>query len=242
MSINWELWTAISSNSNLQRLYPSQNLWEIDIKPAHIYLQVATCRWYATRTKAFDLHCPPEIILLIAEDDSLEWEDLHRLRHVCPVLFDELGFTIHVTIRLQKPYWDYYIIRRCSSMLRNPKVTLEIDLDEGAWSQVPQHHRPLLMAMVEFSITGVQLEKDLEDQRERLTNKEERYLLRHGCMPVRSLKVVHCRQTENTQQQWGMRLLEWIATDQQTTAMDGQPLLSRMEHLEGRYRKDEQRS
>ncbi|EXM09855.1 hypothetical protein NOF04DRAFT_208 [Fusarium oxysporum II5] len=65
-------------------------------------------------------------------------------------------------------------------MLRNPKVTLEIDLDEGAWSQVPQHYRPLLMAMVEFSITGVQLEKDLEDQREGLTNKEERYLLRHG--------------------------------------------------------------
>lgn len=86
-------------------------------------------------------------------------------------------------------------------MLRNPKVTLEIDLEEGAWSQVPQHYRPLLMAMVEFSITGVQLEKDLADQREGLTNKEERYLLRHGCMPVRSLKVVHYRQTENTQQQ-----------------------------------------
>ncbi|EXL46234.1 hypothetical protein FOCG_12185 [Fusarium oxysporum f. sp. radicis-lycopersici 26381] len=118
---------------------------------------------------------PPEIILLIAEDDSLEWEDLRRLRHACSVLFDELG---------------------CSSMLRNPKVTLEIDLDEGAWSQVPQHYRPLLMAMVEFSITGVQLEKDLEDQREGLANKEERYLLRHGCMPVRSLKVVHYRQTE----------------------------------------------
>lgn len=47
---------------------------------------------------------PPEIILLIAEDDSLEWEDLRRLRHACPVLFDELGFTFHVTIRLQKPY------------------------------------------------------------------------------------------------------------------------------------------
>lgn len=139
---------------------------------------------------------PHEIILPIAEDDSLEWEDLRRLRHACPVLFDELGFTFHVTIRLQKPYWDYYIICRCSSMLRNPKVTLEIDLDEGAWSQVPQHYRPLLMAMVEFSITGVQVEKDLEDQREGLTNKEERYLLRHGCMPVRSLKVVHYRQTE----------------------------------------------
>lgn len=47
---------------------------------------------------------PPEIILLIAEDDSLEWEDLRRLRHACSVLFDELGFTFHATIRLQKPY------------------------------------------------------------------------------------------------------------------------------------------
>ncbi|KAM5524291.1 hypothetical protein FOXYSP1_00334 [Fusarium oxysporum f. sp. phaseoli] len=109
----------------------------------------------------------------------------------------------------QRPYCEPNgLVHKCSSMLRNPKVTLEIDLDEGAWSQVPQHHRPLLMAMVEFSITGVQLEKDLEDQRERLTNKEERYLLRHGY--------------------------------QQTTAMDGQPLLSRMERLEGRYGKDEQ--
>uniref|UniRef100_A0A0D2Y492 Uncharacterized protein n=1 Tax=Fusarium oxysporum (strain Fo5176) TaxID=660025 RepID=A0A0D2Y492_FUSOF len=102
----------------------------------------------------------------------------------------------------QRPYCEPNgLVHRCSSMLRNPKVTLEIDLDEGAWSQVPQHYRPLLMAMVVFSITGVQLEKDLEDQREGLANKEERYLLRHGCMPVRSLKVVHYRQTENTQQQ-----------------------------------------
>jgi hypothetical protein len=34
---------------------------------------------------------PPEIILLITEDDSLEWEDLRRLRHVCSFLFHRLG-------------------------------------------------------------------------------------------------------------------------------------------------------
>ncbi|KAG5745027.1 hypothetical protein H9Q69_005008 [Fusarium xylarioides] len=133
----------------------------------------------------------------------------------------ELGFTLHVTIRCRKPFRDYVSFREQSSVLRDPKVTVEIDLDKAAWSQVPQHYRPLLMAMVEFSITGVQLEKELEDQRVGLANKEEWYLNRHGCLVVRGLRV---------------------HTYQQTSAMDGQPLLSRAEHPEGRYREDEQRS
>ncbi|KAI1018690.1 hypothetical protein LB503_005721, partial [Fusarium chuoi] len=88
----------------------------------------------------------------------------------------DLGLTLHVTIRFRKPCRCYLDLREVSSELRDPKVTVEIDLDKGAWSQVPQHYRPLLMAMVEFSITGVQLEKELEDQRVGLANEENMYL------------------------------------------------------------------
>ncbi|KAF5686135.1 hypothetical protein FDENT_5927 [Fusarium denticulatum] len=85
--------------------------------------------------------------------------------------------------------------RELSSVLRDPKVIVEIDLDRAAWSQVPQRYMSLLMAMVEFSITGVQLEKELEDQRVGLANDEEMYLNYHGCLTVRSLRVIHYRQT-----------------------------------------------
>ncbi|PNP77813.1 hypothetical protein FNYG_08894 [Fusarium nygamai] len=113
----------------------------------------------------------------------------------------ELGFTLHVSIRFRKPFRDYLSFRQVSSVLRDPKVTVEIDLDRAAWGQVPQRYRPLLMAMVEFSITGVQLDKELEDQRVGLTNDEEMYLNYHGCFTVRSLRVIHYRQTGNTPQQ-----------------------------------------
>ncbi|KAI1012770.1 hypothetical protein LB504_008352 [Fusarium proliferatum] len=85
----------------------------------------------------------------------------------------DLGLTLHVTIRFRKPYRCYLDLREVSSELRDSKVTVQIDLDKGPWSQVPQHYRPLLMAMVEFSITGVQLEEELEDQRVGLANEEE---------------------------------------------------------------------
>lgn len=113
----------------------------------------------------------------------------------------DLGLTLHVTIRFRKPCRCYLDLREVSSELRDPKVTVEIDLDKGAWSQVPQHYRPLLMAMVEFSITGVQLEKELEDQRVGLANEENMYLSCHGCHTVRSLRVIHYRQTGDTPQQ-----------------------------------------
>ncbi|KAF5686134.1 hypothetical protein FDENT_5926 [Fusarium denticulatum] len=34
---------------------------------------------------------PPEVLLLMTEDDSLEWEDLRRLRHVCFFFFNHLS-------------------------------------------------------------------------------------------------------------------------------------------------------
>ncbi|PNP77814.1 hypothetical protein FNYG_08895 [Fusarium nygamai] len=34
---------------------------------------------------------PPEVLLLMTEDDSLKWEDLRRLRHVCLFFFHSLG-------------------------------------------------------------------------------------------------------------------------------------------------------
>ncbi|KAF4415694.1 hypothetical protein FACUT_13205 [Fusarium acutatum] len=37
------------------------------------------------------LRLPPEVRLLMTEDDSLEWEDLRRLRHVCFFFFHSLG-------------------------------------------------------------------------------------------------------------------------------------------------------
>ncbi|RBA11303.1 hypothetical protein FPRO05_04476 [Fusarium proliferatum] len=36
------------------------------------------------------LRLPPEVLLLMTEDDSLEWEDLCRLRHVCCFFFHSL--------------------------------------------------------------------------------------------------------------------------------------------------------
>ncbi|KAF5563038.1 hypothetical protein FNAPI_2906 [Fusarium napiforme] len=128
----------------------------------------------------------------------------------------ELGFALHVTIRFRKPLRYYWSLREVSGVLRDPKVTLEIDLDESAWSQVPQRYRPLLMAMVEFSITGVQLEKELEDQRLGLADEEERLE-----PPVRD---------ENT------GIIHHITTGFSygwTASIVG-------EHLEGRHRKDEQ--
>lgn len=57
------------------------------------------------------------------------------------------------------------------------------------------------MAMVEFSITGVQLDKELEDQKVGLANEENMYLSCHGCHTVRALRVIHYRQTGDTPQQ-----------------------------------------
>lgn len=37
------------------------------------------------------LRLPPEVLLLMTEDNSLEWEDLRRLRHVCCFFFHSLG-------------------------------------------------------------------------------------------------------------------------------------------------------
>ncbi|KAJ9429572.1 hypothetical protein QL093DRAFT_2092760 [Fusarium oxysporum] len=144
---------------------------------------------------------PPEIILLIAEDDSLEWEDLRRLRHACPVLFDELGSRSMLLSGCRSRTETITLFADVQACYETPKSPWRSIWTKAPGARSPNTTGPLLMAMVVFSITGVQLEKDLEDQREGLANKEERYLLRHGCMPVRSLKVVHYRQTENTQQQ-----------------------------------------
>ncbi|KAF4502218.1 hypothetical protein FAGAP_1560 [Fusarium agapanthi] len=42
-------------------------------------------------TQSLLLRLPPEVLLLLTEDDSLEWEDLRRLRHVCLFFFHSLG-------------------------------------------------------------------------------------------------------------------------------------------------------
>nr|RBQ92800.1 hypothetical protein FVER53263_09704 [Fusarium verticillioides] len=44
-----------------------------------------------TMTQGRLLRLPPEILLLMTEDDSLKWEDLRRLRHVCAFFFHSLG-------------------------------------------------------------------------------------------------------------------------------------------------------
>ncbi|KAF5602133.1 hypothetical protein FPCIR_2066 [Fusarium pseudocircinatum] len=55
----------------------------------------------------------------------------------------ELGFTLHVSIRFRKPFRDYMSFREVSGVLRDPKVTVEIDLDRAAWSQVCSWRRNL---------------------------------------------------------------------------------------------------
>ncbi|TXC04844.1 hypothetical protein FocTR4_00001995, partial [Fusarium oxysporum f. sp. cubense] len=50
-----------------------------------------------------------------------------------------------------------------------------------------RQYRCLLKATVEFAITGKQLTKSLERQRDNLTNYEEGNLINHGCLTVRSL-------------------------------------------------------
>jgi hypothetical protein len=45
--------------------------------------------------------------------------------------------------------------------------------------------------MVEFAITGKQLGKALERQRDNLTSYEEINLTNYGCLTVRSLRVIH---------------------------------------------------
>ncbi|KAF5564016.1 hypothetical protein FPHYL_4880 [Fusarium phyllophilum] len=42
-----------------------------------------------TQSRLFRL--PPEVLLLMTEDDSLKWEDLRRIRHVCFFFFHHLG-------------------------------------------------------------------------------------------------------------------------------------------------------
>ncbi|KAF5584266.1 uncharacterized protein FSUBG_12833 [Fusarium subglutinans] len=74
-----------------------------------------------TQMRLFRL--PPEVILLITEDDSLKWEDLRRLRHVCSFFFHHLG-------RRVLKFGDFFFFRNACSHA-NVDILIEC-LDENA--------------------------------------------------------------------------------------------------------------